>query len=381
MPRRTHWSALLLPLVLGGGAAPGRPPLRRPVLLLFPHTLGDAADSRALVALRARLRADGQFSVVTFDPEAPSLVRAAAEAKHPEWLTDPVTSDAERLSIAHALGASYAAVITHADRSKADVHLLEAGPAARVWDYVAYPMETAADSIERDAPRLWPLPAPAVPPCPRAVGAGMCSLAGGPACGSRACGPRACGPAPVAPAPVPAPVPPVPRPPPPVTAVPLPATVTAGRSRHPSSLSRPRLRRSPPIAPAPPSSPPPPELGAGGPLPPTQVCNKSLPTWPPSSLSSGRPIRRLRAGTWWTLTRSTARPSTPRPCPMSRASNSPRHTPSAACPTRRSVRPSAPWRSTPTACPSRSFSSSLMRRTARRRDGRAIQGAGRQEPG
>ena len=113
--------------------------------------LGDASDSRALVALRARLRADGQFSVVTFDPDAPSLVRAAAEAKHPEWLTDPVTSDAERLSIARALGASYAAVIAHADKSRADVHLLETAPAARVWDYVAYPTDAAAGSIERDA--------------------------------------------------------------------------------------------------------------------------------------------------------------------------------------------------------------------------------------
>ena len=173
MPRRTVWPAFLLAL---GIAAPGAPaaPVRS-LLLLFPHTPGDATDGRALISLRTRLRADGRLDVLTFDPGSPSLQRAAAEAKHPEWLTDSVTTDPERLDIARAVGAGYAAVITHADRSKTDVHLLETAPAARVWDYVAYPVNTAAASIEQDAatpaaespvPPVTPPPvtAPIVPP-------------------------------------------------------------------------------------------------------------------------------------------------------------------------------------------------------------------------
>ena len=163
MPRRTLWPAFLLPLALGGGIRGADAAPARPLLLLFPQATGDAG-SHALVALRAKLRADGQVDVLTFDPEAPSLRRAAADAKHPEWLTNLVTADAERLEIARALGAGYVAVVGHANKSKSDIHLLETGPAARVWDYAAFSTNAAAESIERNAA----LPSPMLPAAPSA---------------------------------------------------------------------------------------------------------------------------------------------------------------------------------------------------------------------
>ena len=161
MRRPKLWAAFLCPLALGGASGAGAAP-SRPLLLLFPRSQGDAADSRALIALRAKLRDDGQLDVLTFDPDGPSARRASADASHPEWLSAPVASDAERLDIARAVGATYAAVVGHADKNKANVHLLEAAPTARVWDYVASPTDTAAESVERDAARV-PVPVPTTP--------------------------------------------------------------------------------------------------------------------------------------------------------------------------------------------------------------------------
>jgi len=185
MPRRTLRPALLLPVALGavlaGGGVRGAPPAPpHPLLLLFPRVPGEA-DDRALVALRARLRADDRLDVLTFDPDSPSLRRAAADARHPEWLTGPVTADAARLDIARAVGAAYAAVVAHADRGRTDVRLLEAAPAARVWNYVAFPTAAAAESIERAAATPAPNAAPPAanpgggapnPPAPSPGGAG-----------------------------------------------------------------------------------------------------------------------------------------------------------------------------------------------------------------
>ncbi len=122
-----------------------------PLVLLFPSDQNDASDAKALISLRTALRKDGHLEAMSFDPEAPSLLLAASDAQHPEWLSAPVTGDSERLDIARAVGAAFVLVVTHEGRGKADVHLLESGPAARAWTISNESTSDAVGDVERDA--------------------------------------------------------------------------------------------------------------------------------------------------------------------------------------------------------------------------------------
>lgn len=210
MKARLSWAVLLLPLALGGGIRGAQALPSRPLLLLFPNVPGDAADSRVLIALRTKLRADGHVDVLTFDPASPTLQRAAADAQHPEWLTDSVTADSERQDIARAIGAGYVAVVAHAGKDKADVHMLSAGPSARAWVYTTDRPDITAEGIERDLSRPTPAPAantgappgPASSP-PPALGTG------GPAVMPPPSAPPPVTPSPVIPPPIPTPTVPI----------------------------------------------------------------------------------------------------------------------------------------------------------------------------
>jgi hypothetical protein len=135
-----------------------------PALVLYPRAVGSADDVRALVDLRKKLRADGQFEVITYDPASSTMIRAAADAHHPEILKGPMTSDADRLTLARALGASFFVVVSKAaGRDKTDVHLVESLASARSWDVVGKKTDDAAVAVEQQAMAVLQHPAPAAP--------------------------------------------------------------------------------------------------------------------------------------------------------------------------------------------------------------------------
>lgn len=128
-------------------AAPGPP---APLLLLFPHTSGDAADARALIALRTRLRHDGRLEVISFDPDAPAVILAASENNHPEWLTNPIMTDAARQQIGRAVGAADVGVVSDAGHGKVTISLLTAGSPIRTWSISRLSPAAAVAAVEGD---------------------------------------------------------------------------------------------------------------------------------------------------------------------------------------------------------------------------------------
>jgi len=153
----------------------GRPGLvfadSQPTILLYPSSIDDNSAYKQLIDIRTRLRADGRFLVISYDPDAPSVIRAANDAGHPEWLKDEPSSALDQLAFARAIGASFYAVIS-ADRSgrKADVHLVETASTARMWDIDGKSGKDAAGSLEDQAntvlahPSVAPELVPIAPP-------------------------------------------------------------------------------------------------------------------------------------------------------------------------------------------------------------------------
>lgn len=164
-------TSLAAGLLLSGAGRPVRADVL-PTLVLYPLTLDDPDDVRALVDLRRKLRDDGQFQVLTYNRESPAMTRAARDARHPEWLAGPMTSDADRLALARALGASFMVTVARADgRGKADAHLVEAAPSVRFWNVFNKKPDEAARAIEQQAADALAHPATvtARPPTPVAA--------------------------------------------------------------------------------------------------------------------------------------------------------------------------------------------------------------------
>ncbi len=136
-------------MLLGFGAVPGRAaPAKAPLptVLLYPATPGDVA---ALVDLRTRLRLDSRVQVLTYDPESAAIQRASAETTHPEWLLQAPATDAARMTLARALGASFYAVVSPgrlADTTH--VELVETAPAARTFDWTGTNREFGVHALE-----------------------------------------------------------------------------------------------------------------------------------------------------------------------------------------------------------------------------------------
>lgn len=163
-------SSLVAGLLLGSG--PPAPADALPTLILYPRTVNNPDDVRALVDLRKALRADGRFQVLTFDPASAAMMRAANDAHHPEWLSGPMSSENDRLALARALGAAFLVTVAKADgRGKADAHLVEAAPSARFWNVVNQKSGDAAGAIELQVTDALAHPAlvTAVPPTPVAT--------------------------------------------------------------------------------------------------------------------------------------------------------------------------------------------------------------------
>jgi len=140
-------------LLLGGALLPQAARAADPVtLVLFPRTLTNNDDVRALVDVRKKLRTDGTYAVITYDPNSSAVKRAASENHHPEWLTDPMGNDPERLALTRALGASFAVIIARADsRGKMDVRVDEAVASARTWNGYDEKPDDAARFIRQQA--------------------------------------------------------------------------------------------------------------------------------------------------------------------------------------------------------------------------------------
>lgn len=157
--RRTATPRSFAALALGTAAAAGvgfslptavcaAPP--QPIILLYPSSVDDNSAYKQLIDVRTKLRADGQFLVISYDPDAPSIIRAANDSNHPEWLTSEPKADLDQLAFARAIGASFYAVIS-ANGRKAVVHLVETGTAHRMWDITDKAAKDAASSLEDQA--------------------------------------------------------------------------------------------------------------------------------------------------------------------------------------------------------------------------------------
>lgn len=190
--------------LLGGAAlapctAHAAPPI---TLVLFPRTLSSDDDVKALVDVRKKLRTNTAYEVITYDPNSSAVKRAAAEANHPEWLSDPMGNDAERLALTRALGATFSIIIAKADgRGKMDVRVDEAAVSARTWSEYGEKADDADRFIRQQASFALAnrVPGPAVPLSPPVV-VGRVSVP--------ATAPVKSAPIPLAPAAVPVPAPP-----------------------------------------------------------------------------------------------------------------------------------------------------------------------------
>lgn len=152
-------------MLLGTASAPRIARAADPVtLVLFPRTLSNDDDVRALVDVRKKLRSGGTYAVITYDPNSAAIKRAASDAQHPEWLSDPMGNDAERLALTRALGASFAIIIAKTDgRGKMDVRVDEAAAAARTWNGYDEKPDAAAQFIQQQAEFALASRAPAAP--------------------------------------------------------------------------------------------------------------------------------------------------------------------------------------------------------------------------
>ena len=136
--------ALLGFATLPVSAAPAKAPL--PTVLLYPATPGDVA---ALVDLRTRLRLDSRVQVLTYDPESAAIQRVSAETTHPEWLVSAPATDAGRMVLARALGASFYAVVSPGRAADTThVELVETAPAARTFDWTGTNREFGVHALE-----------------------------------------------------------------------------------------------------------------------------------------------------------------------------------------------------------------------------------------
>lgn len=222
-----------------------------PTLVLYPRTLGDSEDVRALIDLRKKLRSDGQFQVLTYDPESAAMTRAAGDAHHPEWLTGPMAADADRLALTRALGADFYLSVAKAGRGKADVHLVEAAPAARAWTLSDKKTDDAAHQVEQQATDALQHPAPVaarpVPPPSSPVRVAVKPPAPAPPTVTTTPAP-----VPVVTAPVITPAPqPTPMPPPAAPVTPVPTNVPAATLPTVPPPALPVPAPPTPIAPAP----------------------------------------------------------------------------------------------------------------------------------
>ena len=246
-------------LLLGAATASQTARAAAPVtLVLFPRTLSNDDDLRALIDVRKKLRTDGTYAVITYDPNSAAVKRAAGETRHPEWLTDPMGNDAERLALTRALGAAFSIVIAKADgRGKMDVRVNEAAPAARTWSGYDEKADDADRFIRQQAafalanrvsglpapvalapasPPVLPLPAPVSPPAPISTTSPVSPM-----------------PAPLAPAAVSVPAPVLPVPPAATVpnALPAPATVPTPAAVPPSAVPLPAAAFPPSVPTAP----------------------------------------------------------------------------------------------------------------------------------
>ncbi len=257
--------------LLGGAALAPRtahaaPPI---TLVLFPRTLSSDDDVKALVDVRKKLRTNTAYEVITYDPNSSAVKRAAAEANHPEWLSDPMGNDAERLALTRALGAAFSIIIAKADgRGKMDVRVDEAAASARTWSGYDEKADDADWFIRQQASFALAnrVPSPAVPLSPPVV-VGRVSVP--------ATAPVKSAPLPLAPAAVSAPMPPA------QAAAPTPAPSVSAAVPAPAPTASVPPAAVMPAAPTaaatvPPASPPP----AAPPVPALAPVAKPLPVLP-----------------------------------------------------------------------------------------------------
>lgn len=257
--------------LLGGAALAPRtahaaPPI---TLVLFPRTLSSDDDVKALVDVRKKLRTNTAYEVITYDPNSSAVKRAAAEANHPEWLSDPMGNDAERLALTRALGAAFSIIIAKADgRGKMDVRVDEAAASARTWSGYDEKADDADRFIRQQASFALAnrVPSPAVPLSPPVV-VGRVSVP--------ATAPVKSAPLPLAPVAVSAPMPPA------QAAAPTPAPSVSAAVPAPAPTASVPPAAVMPAAPTaaatvPPASPPP----AAPPVPALAPVAKPLPVLP-----------------------------------------------------------------------------------------------------
>ena len=265
---------------LSGFAAASAAPQPNPLVLIAAGTQQD--DVNAMASVRRELRSHGTVDVITFDVEAPAIVRAARDSRHPEWLT-PSLADADRVAVARALGATIFVAVTRGDRDRPQIRIYRTSGSNQPQQLSGSSKDDAA-AIEDAAVRIppstpaavvlvpavtTPAPAPAPstvvappvahPAAPPAIAPPMTVLPPAPV--PAAPGPVTAEAPPIVPkAPVtiaPAPpviapaAPPVTRPAVPVAAAPVPPTVTPAVPAVTPPIITPAVRPATPVVAAP----------------------------------------------------------------------------------------------------------------------------------
>jgi len=220
-----------------------------PLVLLSAGPQQDDMD--ALSSIRRELRSHGRVDVITFNVEAPAIVRAARDNQHPEWLNASL-SEADRVAVARALGATLSVTVTKGDKKSLQIQIYRSTGANQAVQ-IAGNSKDDASAIE-DAAYHAPPPAinAAVPPATPAPIATAPPAIPNPVTVTpppTAPAPAAVTPPPAAPTPVAAVPAPVTAPP--VTPVVPPVVVVQPPAAPPTPTVTPV-----PVAPAPPAAPP-----------------------------------------------------------------------------------------------------------------------------
>lgn len=148
--------ALLLSLVAFVSSGFGRQAAvyaaQLPTIFLYPISLDNEAAYKQLIQLRGQLRADGRFIVLSYDPDAPSVILASQQSGHREWLNTEPASDSDRMALAKAIGANFYVVVSNSKNGRrADIQLVETAVGERTWNYANQNATDGSAAIEQDA--------------------------------------------------------------------------------------------------------------------------------------------------------------------------------------------------------------------------------------
>lgn len=107
-----------------------------PVALIFAKSPLSPAQIHAMESVRAKLRAGNDLTVLSYDPDSPSIKRASIETHHPDWLVAAPLDDGPQTALAEALGARFVIDVGRGGmRGHYFVHVVDTASSSRTWSW------------------------------------------------------------------------------------------------------------------------------------------------------------------------------------------------------------------------------------------------------